>query len=315
MRGCLSVLILAAVFALGVTWFGGPPLAATVVQTSLTASGLQADDLEVAVSAAPPFKLVVGQADEVAISGTDVRWNDLEAETLHLKLMAVDLLARTAVSAEGSLEGVDLAEPGAESALATVTFAGPAEAAEMIVRLDAATVQRLASAAFERELGVQPEGLELVGPNIVRFRTPLGPLDGTLEIEDDGALGVRYSLGTVRVVDAIPMPAIRLTGVEVTDGGLELTGDDRRRRPAPLSRARPNPLLSFEHGPATHDTCTGGRETAPSCACEARDVDRAAPNAGASRVEGKGSGPRRTSNATARDRGRPLPAGGPDPGR
>ena len=32
MRGCLSVIVIAALFIFGAIWFGGPPLAGTVVQ-------------------------------------------------------------------------------------------------------------------------------------------------------------------------------------------------------------------------------------------------------------------------------------------
>lgn len=224
MRGCLSVLVLAAAFVLAVVWFAGPPLAATIVKANLTGSGLTANDLEVSVSAAPPWLLALGRADAVTVEGSDVRWNDLRAESLSLTLGTVNLLDRTAVTAAGFLDGVDLAEPGAPPIRATVAVSGPADAAGATVRIEAATVEELVMAGFERGFGSRPEAVTLVGPNIMRIQTPIGSIDGTLEIDGEGSIVLRVSLGTIRLVEGRPSTPIALTGLEVRDGALELSG-------------------------------------------------------------------------------------------
>jgi hypothetical protein len=223
LRGCLSVLILAAAFTVGLVWFGAPPIAETVVKASLTSAGFKADDLEVAIRANPPLTLAVGRADEVRIEGQNVSWNDLRAESLSLTLGGVDLLARTAVSATGFFDHVELLAEGGESTVGSVAFDGPAGAADATIVVDAATVERLAFAAFEREFGSRPERVSLVGPNIVRVQTAVGSLDGRLEIEG-GALAIQSSFGVVRLVEPSPSMPIAFTGVTVTTGGLELTG-------------------------------------------------------------------------------------------
>jgi hypothetical protein len=224
MRGCLSVLILAAVFLVAFTWFGAPPLAGVIVQAGLTGAGIQSDDLEVNVTADPPLALALGRADRVAISGTDVRWNDVRAGSLNLAFDDVDFLARTAESAFGSLEGVAFEDADGNEALGSVAFDGPADAADTAIRLPVATVQDMAARAIEREFGTAPEDVQLVGPNIMRIRTPAGTLDGTLEIGAGGALVVRSSLGTSRLVTPDASLPLRLTDVEVVGGELELSG-------------------------------------------------------------------------------------------
>ena len=223
MRGCLGVLIIAAAFLAGIVWFGGPPLAETVVEATLTSSGFEADDLEVTVRSDPPLTLAVGRADRVTVEGQNVRWNDLRAESMSMSLAGVDLLGRTAVSADGFLENVEFKAGEGQPTVGSVTFAGPAAAADATVIVDTATVERLAFAAFEREFGSKPEGVTLHGPNVVRVQTSVGSLDGTLEVAS-GALVIRSSLGTVVIVEASPTMPITLTGVSIRGGGLELRG-------------------------------------------------------------------------------------------
>src|SRR5919112_3846543 len=112
MRGCLTILVLAAAFVVGAIWFGGPPLAGTVVEASLTGAGLTADELDVTVSSDPPLGLVTGRADRVSIHATGVGWGSIEAESMDLDLIGVDLFGRTATSADGTFDGVAVEAPG-----------------------------------------------------------------------------------------------------------------------------------------------------------------------------------------------------------
>jgi len=101
MRGCLSVLVIAALFVVVGAWFGGPPLASALVTTGLASSGLHAGHLDVKVQSDPPLGLALGRADRVVVSGTDVEWNGLTADTLDLTLNGVDFLGRRADQANG----------------------------------------------------------------------------------------------------------------------------------------------------------------------------------------------------------------------
>ena len=225
MRGCLSVLIIAAAFLVTATWFGGPPLAETVVDASLTSSGFTSDDLDVTVSADPPLRLALGQANSVEIAATGVRWHDLRAGSMTMRLDGVDLLARSATTATGRFEDVELAVAGGDPALARITIAGPARGARTTIDIERAAVNRLAGAAFERQFGTRPDSVDLIAPDVISVRLGGNVLRGTLSVATDGALVVQSAIGTARLLEPDGSLPIQLTGVSVgAAGGLEMTG-------------------------------------------------------------------------------------------
>ena len=224
MRGCLSVLILAAAFLVGIVWFGGVPLVETVVEASLTSSAFEADELDVTVHADPPLVLALGRADRVEIDAKGVRWEDLRAGAMTLRLDGVDLLGRTATTADGQFSDVELAVAGGDPALVGIAIHGPAAAALTTIEIDGPTVKRMALAAFEKTFGTRPDSAELVAPDGVRVGIGDRQLNGTLRVDVDGALVVSSGLGTLRLVEPDPSLPLRLTSVSIVDGGLALTG-------------------------------------------------------------------------------------------
>jgi hypothetical protein len=224
MRGCLSVLIIAAAFLVGIVWFGGVPLAETVVEASLTSSAFEADELDVTVHADPPLVLALGRADRVEIEATGVRWEELRAGSMSMRLDGVDLLARTATTADGQFRDVELAVAGGDPALVGIGISGPAGGARTTIDIDGPTVNRVALAAFEEKFGTRPDAADLVAPDGIRVRLGGNELLGTLRVDSDGALVVVSGLGTVRLVEPDPSIPLRLTGVSIVNGGLELTG-------------------------------------------------------------------------------------------
>jgi hypothetical protein len=224
LRGCLTVLILAAAFVVGAVWFGGPPIAATVVEASLTGSGFASDELNVTVRAEPPLLLGLGRADSVEIVATGVRWNGLRAGSMTMRLDGVDLLGRTATTADGEFRDVEMAIAGGDSAIVGITIAGPADHAHTTIVIDGTTVNRIALDAFEREYGSRPESAELVAPDRISLRFGGNALSGTLRVEADGALVVATPLGTARLVEPNLAIPFHLTGVSVGAAGMELSG-------------------------------------------------------------------------------------------
>src|SRR5215217_2883840 len=128
MRGCLSVIVVAALFILGALWFGGPPLAGTVVEATLAGSGFVAAEMDVEVEAEPPLTLVGGRADRITIHASDVLWHGLHAGTMTLAIDDVDLFARTAGHVEGSFEDVELRAESGSTIPVTIALEGPADA-------------------------------------------------------------------------------------------------------------------------------------------------------------------------------------------
>jgi hypothetical protein len=224
MRGCLSVLVLAAVFLTAAIWFGGPPLASAVVSSTLTGTGFASDTLDVKVTADPPLTLAIGRASGVAITATSVRWNKLELASLSLNLGSVDLISRTAASAQGRLGGVKFTGAGGQPIVADVELSGPADAARTTITVDAVSVTTMALAAFESDFGIRPSSATLVAPDTIRLTVGGLTLNGHLSVAADGAIVATANSSTIRLLAADPSLPLRLTGLAVTPTALELRG-------------------------------------------------------------------------------------------
>jgi LmeA-like phospholipid-binding len=223
-RGCLFVLILAAIFVVAGAWFAGPPIAGAVVTTALTSAGVHAEHLDVAVESDPPLELALGQADRVVVHGTGVEWHGIQAQTLDLTLEDVDLPARTAASVEGRMTGVELPNVSPPSSTATIDIAGPGDAATATITIDGPTFEAIASEAFNEKLGIRPASVTLAEPNVLRVVA--GPITASsvMTVAPDGSLGVATPIGNVTVLAADPARPFHLTSVEVQDGSLVLSG-------------------------------------------------------------------------------------------
>jgi hypothetical protein len=224
MRGCLWILVLAASLLGATVWFGGPPLAAAVVRTSLGGSGLVADRLDVTVSADPPLTLALGRASSVTIVASGVTWNDVRLDSLDLTLGSVDLVARTAATVAGHFGGVQLSGRGGARVTADVELSGPAGAARTTIGIDAASFDTLALGAFEAEFGVRPSSVQLAEPDVVNVALGGLTVSGRLAVATDGSIVTEANGATVRLVAADQSLPLRLSGLAVVGDGLELTG-------------------------------------------------------------------------------------------
>ncbi|HEX5015436.1 MAG TPA: hypothetical protein VFV72_14920 [Candidatus Limnocylindrales bacterium] len=224
MRGCLSVLLIAALFLGAVAWLGGPPIAGALVTAGLTASGLDARRMDVDVESDPPIKVGIGQADRVTIEADDIDWNGLKARALDLALDDVDIIGRRAATAEGRLTGAELPNVDPPGSLATVEIDGPADDATVTVTIDGETVEAMAIEAFEARLGVRPDSATLEAPNRIRIRSGGLELAGGIEVSPAGDVHVVVPLGTLTVVDGDPSVPFQLTDATVESGTLVLTG-------------------------------------------------------------------------------------------
>jgi len=104
MKGCLTVLVLAALFLFSGAWLAGPPVAGFLLETALTTGGLRSNDLEVTVDSEPRFELLGGHADRVRIRATAASYRELSIERLVVDMDDVGLVDRRADQVEGELE-------------------------------------------------------------------------------------------------------------------------------------------------------------------------------------------------------------------
>ena len=222
MRGCLFVLIAAALVLSVAAWFGEPALASAVIDGALRGGGFQAASLTTTATADPPPRLLLGHADRVRIVAGDVTFRTFHADRLDLTLVDVDLLGRTAATIQGTIGGAAVTTPDGVPTTADVTIDGDAAAAPAEIRIDAATVDRVARATFGQQLGAAVTRTELVAPDVLRIVTPVATLEGRLLVDGSGTIVLENRLGQVRILTLDPSFPLRLRSVSVADGGLRI---------------------------------------------------------------------------------------------
>lgn len=225
MRGCLSVLFLAAAFVVGGAWFGGPLLAAGIVRSALEVAGFEGRDTTVQVVADPPIEVLTGRADQVRIGSDDASVEGLGAQRLEVTLTGIDLLARTFDRLDGTLTGVSLrSDDGSRSRATMVVLAGPQDDVEAVVRVAPSAVDDLVASAIEREIGFSVGEVALQAPDRLVFTA--GPVEATgrLVVEPDGSLSLAAELpGNPRIAILDAGTPLVFESVSV-DGDLILIG-------------------------------------------------------------------------------------------
>jgi hypothetical protein len=224
-RGCLFVLLLAAALLAGVAWFGSGPIAATAIGAALGGSGYRAASTSITATADPPPRLLLGHADRVSITGSDVDWRALHANRLSLTLDDVDLFRRSADRIRGSISGARLDDGSGGSVAATsIAVDGPADAAATTIVVDPAAVRAAIISTAASRFGISISDALLVAPDRLRLVTPVGTLDGRLSINADGALVFDTRLGSVPILTIDRSLPLRLRSVAVVDGALRIDG-------------------------------------------------------------------------------------------
>jgi hypothetical protein len=189
-RGCLSFLLFAAILIAVVAWVGLPALAGGVIDAGLTSAGFRGRDTAVEVRSDPPFELLAGHADRVAITSRAVSSGSLTADSLSITLDDVALLDRSAAGTAGTLTGVTLhGKSGEDVHVARIDIGGPSDGADARLRVTAAEVRARAAAALGTA-GIAVSDLTPDPPDGLLV-TALGrQVRGTLVINPAGAIAI-----------------------------------------------------------------------------------------------------------------------------
>jgi hypothetical protein len=222
MRGCLFVVILAAIVLSAASWFGSPIVASTVISSALESAGYHAASSTVTATSNPPPKLLLGRADRVEITGSDVDFRTFHAETLSLVLTDVDVVGRTAGHISGRITGAALKTADGAATTGDVDIDGDAAAAKATILVDGSTVDRVVKAAFQQKFGVAVTSTELVAPNILRVRAPGATVEGRLGVDGSGAIALSTSLGSTTILSLDPSFPLRLRGLTAVGGDLRI---------------------------------------------------------------------------------------------
>ena len=224
MRGCLFVLVLAAIVLAVFAWFGAPLVATTVIQAGLDNAGYRAATSTVSVTSDPPPRLLLGQADRVEIAGTDVDFRTFHASRLELTLTDVNVIARTAGHISGEIDGAELKTTDPVPTVADVTIDGAASGAAATIVVDGATIDRLVKAAFQAKFGVTVTSTELVAPATLRVSAPGATVEGAFVVGPDNAISLQTRLGSTEVFRLDPSFPLRFDAIAVEGGNLRIDG-------------------------------------------------------------------------------------------
>lgn len=222
MRGCLFVLIAAALVVSIAAWFGAPVLASALVDGGLRSAGFEAAQTTTTVRADPPPRLLLGHADSIRIQASDVSFRTFHADALDLTMGDVDLVGRTFRTIRGTITGAEVETEDGIPTTAGVTIDGDASAAGARIRVDGATVERVVRATLEPRIGAAIARTELVAPDVLRIVTPAATLEGRMIVDGSGAIALSTQLGSTPILSIDPSFPLRLTAVHVVDGDLRI---------------------------------------------------------------------------------------------
>jgi hypothetical protein len=226
MRGCLTVILVAALAIFGLVWFKGPSVAATVIQVGLGAFGWSAETETVTVDANPPYIVLMGRADKVRIVATGVEVRGVRARAVTVTVGTVRLFDRTFATFSGRLTGAVVSDgSGNDLTVARIDLSGTGAALKVSLHLASGEVTNQVQRAIENASGATLSGITLSAPNVVVIALAGQTITAHLVI-DSGRLvlrGAGDALGDPVLFDPSGS-GFKLTGVAMAGGEVVLTG-------------------------------------------------------------------------------------------
>ena len=226
MRSCLIQLLITVTVIFALLWFGLPFGASWLATNALNAAGFTGTNTKVEVSAQIPPRILLGHADTIRLTSSEVGAGDLHAATMDLTMSDVELLNRNFGSVSGTLTGVRVPAPnGNPVTIDTVALDGSGTAAGATLTLSSAEARDLVVSQLQTQTNIQGT-VTFKSPNIatvtINGKAELGHL-----VVDGGALQlipVNGSLPTVILIDSgsgnpFQLKSVAVTATTVTLGG------------------------------------------------------------------------------------------------
>jgi hypothetical protein len=224
-RGCLFVLVLAALLALAGGWLGGPVLAAALVEGGLASAGFEGRNTVVRVTSDPPIAVLGGTLQRVEIGADDAHVDEIGARRIDLTLLGMNLVDRSVTGIDGHLSAVTFASAPDAPAISSIELHGKADDADAVLKMGSRSIERYAAERIDAAVGVDVGAAELREPDLLRFSVAGVGIEGRLVIEPDGRLALAADLpGNPRISLLDPAP-LRVDSVVVLDDQLVLTGN------------------------------------------------------------------------------------------
>jgi hypothetical protein len=226
MRSCLVQLLIAVVVVFALVWFGVPFGASWLATNALTAAGFSGTDTRVEVSADLPPRLLLGHADTVRLTSSQVSVGDLHAAAMDVTLHDVELIDRTFGSVDGALTSVRVPAPSGDPVpIDKVTLDGVGSAATATLSLTNATAESLAESQLKAQTGLAGK-VKLSAPDkatlTINGKTETGRLvvnAGALQLVPNSG-----SLPTLNLITAGHGNPFQLTSASVGASSVTLVG-------------------------------------------------------------------------------------------
>jgi hypothetical protein len=226
MRSCLIQLFMAAVVIFALLWFGLPFGASWLATTALNSAGFTGTDTKVDVSADLPPRILLGHADEIHLTSSQVGVADLHAATIDLTLGDVDLFDRKIGTVNGTLNGVRVAAPNGDPIMIdSAIIAGTAAAAKATLTTSKARLEQLAGTQLKATLGITST-VHLAAPDKVTVTINGKSEPGRLVVVDGGIVLVptSSSLPSVPLIETGTGNPFHFTSISVGATTVTLVG-------------------------------------------------------------------------------------------
>ncbi|HEX7492255.1 MAG TPA: hypothetical protein VF337_11200 [Candidatus Limnocylindrales bacterium] len=226
MRSCLIRLLVMAVFVFALLWFGLPFGASWLATNALNAAGFTGTGTQVDISATLPPRILLGHADKIRLSSTQVSVGDLNAATMDVTLSNVQLIDRTFGSVDGTLTGVRVFTPTGDGlTIDNVVLHGESTAATATLTVSIAEAESLAEEQFKAHTTLAAT-VKVAAPDKVTITINGQSKPGHLVVRDGSLLMVPEStdLPTVTLLQTGSGNPFHLTKVSVGASALTLGG-------------------------------------------------------------------------------------------
>lgn len=236
MRSCLIQLLLSVAMIFALLWFGLPFGASWLATNALGAAGFTGTDTRVDVSANLPPRILLGHADKIRLTSSQVSVGGLNAATIDVTLGDVSLFDRTIGTVNGTLTGVRVPAPdGDPVTITTATLTGAGATVQATLSISMEEVQRLAQMQLKAQAGIVGT-VRFAAPNLVtvtvkgtsvQAHVVVKPNASTSGPRTGGSLEVvpiTASLPTVVLLEAGSGNPFELSSVSVGASGVTLVG-------------------------------------------------------------------------------------------
>jgi hypothetical protein len=226
MRSCLFQLLVTVAVVFALLWFGLPFGASWIATNALNAAGFTGTSTKVEVAATVPPRILLGHADTIRLTSTQVSVGDLHASSIDMTLSDVELVDRTIGSVSGKLTAVRVpAANGGVVTAETVVLEGAGTNATATMTVSSDEVTALANFQL-KALGVTATSVKLAAPDKVTITVGGQARTGHL-VTRNGALEVVFTGMTPSTVTLIGFGdgnPFTFTSVAVHGGSVTLVG-------------------------------------------------------------------------------------------